>query len=200
MEKSVIFINTNPLLFVKWGKIIVGDNPGESDLEAEILSRNNRVETIAYCNAAGEQEQIGPHFIEMFPPTTQDGVDYWHGRILDGRAGHYSMKDGSGAFGGPTKEISDTFEEIDGKSYKRVEEDKRVEEEDRRVSLKDVRGGRYTGFAHDSIQRDHHTHLEDQGVVYHVTDDEEEGYFLNEKPCGKKNGMNHKSTMLSLLV
>ncbi len=166
---------------------------------AEILGRNNRVQAISYCNTEGKKEQIGPHFLAMLPPTTRDGVDYWHGQIIDGRRdidrrwGHYSMVDGLEAFGGTTKEPSDLFEIIDGKSYKRLKED------DGRWALKDVRGGRYTGVAHDTINRpDHPTPLDGKGVVYHLTDDEKEGWYLNEKLCGMKNGMNHKSTLIKV--
>ena len=177
-------------------KLTAGCSPnlgGEPNDSAEILGRNKRVQTISYCNTEGNQEQIGPHFLAVAKPQTIGGVDYWHGQILDGRWGHYSMEDGSAVYGGPTEEISDLFEDIDGKPYKRVKE------KDGRVALKDVRGGRYTGVAHDTIRRDPDTVLKDHGVVYHVTDDGKGGWYLNEKICGgNKNGMNHKTTIVKV--
>ena len=157
--------------------------------EAEILGKNDLERVVAYCIRNGGP-QVGPFFREVLGYTTQGGIDYVFGQIRDRRFGHYSLKDGSEAFGGPEKTPSNEFEDIDGNPYKRVKE------EDERASLKDVRGGRYTGTPHDTIKRDHNTPLEDKGTVYHVTDDGEEGWYLNEKLCGKKNGMAHKSELV----
>ena len=162
---------------------------GEPNDLAEILKRNELVPTRSYCTSKGDQ--VLPHFVEVLGGTTQDGVDYIHGTIIDGRSGHFRADNGSEAFGGPAKEISDSFEEIDGRSFKRVKE------ECGRTALKKADGKRYTGKAHDTIKRDPNTVLEDKGVVYHVTDDNEEGWYLDEQICGRmKNGMNHKSTLV----
>jgi hypothetical protein len=146
-------------------------------------------------------QQVGPFFKEdpdhIYPKyDVQGGVLYAHGQLCDGSWAHVALSEGKVpigevAFGGSTETLCDKFDIIEGVPHKRVLE------EDKRTSLKDSEGRRYTGVAHKTIDRDRNTPLESRGTVYHVTDqDDDEGYWLNEKLCGKGKGMAPKSELV----